>query len=176
VTEPPRPDRALRRRMLWLSLGLAAAVLFLGATLLVLYARGGGPLPPALGFLTASSTSDPLAPSGSAQTALRTLRLAGYDSAVVGESGGTVVVRVAVPELSAPAKVELSWQTALVAGAEAYPRAERVVAQLFTAGATPLLEVSADAPVIRQAAASDDAAGLRKATSFRYLATAGGSQ
>jgi hypothetical protein len=151
------------------------AALLAGAALLALYARGGGPVPDALGFLRPKGF-DPLSASSPPETALRTLRLAGFDHAVVGESGGTAVARVAMPAVSSPAKVELSWQTALVAGARAYPHARTVVAQLFAADGTPLLEVSAEAAVVRSAAERDDAAGLRHVASFRYLASAGGSQ
>ena len=88
----------------------------------MLYAHGGGPVPAAFSFLSPKPL-DVLAPSSTAEVVLRTLRLAGYDHAVIGEAGGTVVVRLDVPSLTAPADAEGSWQTALAAGAAAYPRA-----------------------------------------------------
>jgi hypothetical protein len=163
-----------RRTLAWLLVGALVGALLIGGELVVLYARGGGPLPAALGFL-APGPVDPLAPPSPAETALRTLRLAGFDHAAVGESGGTVVVRVAMPGTADATKVQLSWQTALSAGALAYPGAGKVVAQLFSASNTPLLETSADARVIRDAARRNDAAALARATSFRYLPAAGGT-
>ncbi len=169
-------EQTPRRRFTWriaVASALAVAALTIAA-LVVLYARGGGPVPDALEFLRPKAP-DPLGPSGSAETALRTLRLAGFDQAVVGESGGAVVVRVAMPEVRAPAQVELSWQTALAAGALAYPYARSVTAQLFAPDDTPLLEVSADAVIVRSAAARDDAASLRRYARLRYLPAAGAS-
>ena len=140
-----------------------AALLALG--ILLLYAKGGGPLPPALSFLA----EDPLPASTPAETALRTLRLAGYDRAVVGEEDGVVVVRVEVPSVASSADVELSWQTALAVGAEAYPDAKTCVAQLF-GGSQALLEVKVPAESVR----SGDATSTRAAAEFRYLSEAGG--
>ena len=173
-TDVAAPASASARRALPLVAAAASLALVAAAVLLVLYARGGGPVPGFLGFLT-PKPPDPLAASSPAEAALRTLRLAGYDQAVVGESGGVAVVRIAVPEASTPRAVELSWQTALAVGASAYPRSGKVIAQLFT-GSTPLLEVSADADVVREAARRDDAAAVRSAASFRYLSTAGGTE
>lgn len=166
------PSR-FRRALPWAA-GAVVLVLVAAAVLLVLYARGGGPVPGFLGFLSPKPV-DPLAASSPAEAALRTLRLAGYDQAVVGESGGTAVVRVSVPKPITPRAVELSWQTALTVAAEAYPRSGKAVAQLFD-GTTPLLEVSADAAAVRDLAARDDAAGLRSAATFKYLSTAGGTR
>jgi hypothetical protein len=104
------------------------------------------------------------------------LRLAGFDQAAVGDQDGLVVVRVAIPEVRDARTVELSWQTALVAGAQAYPSSEDVVAQLFAADGTPLLEVRATGDDVRSAASHDEAATLRQRARFRYLSSAGGSQ
>lgn len=163
-----------RRRRAIATWTAVAALVVVAAVLVVLYARGGGPLPPQLRFLRPAAP-DPLARSTSAETALRTLRLAGFDRAVVGESAAQVVVRVAVPQVRDAATVEMSWQTALAAGALAYPDAETVVAQLF-ANEVPLLEVSASADVVRAAAREDDPAAVRADAHFKYLAASGGSE
>ncbi|MBE0475939.1 MAG: hypothetical protein IBX62_02440 [Coriobacteriia bacterium] len=146
----------------------AAAVAALAALAVVsLYARGGGPLPAPLRFL---SPADAPAHDSPSVTALRTLRLAGYDHAVVGEEDGTVVVRLSVPSVASPADVELSWQTALAVGAAAYPEAERCAAQVFSGGQA-LVEVRADGGEVREA---PDAAALRARAEIAYLPESGG--
>lgn len=168
--EAPSPARG--RRLAWTLAGIALLIVVVGAGLFVLYARGGGPVPAALSFLSPKA-ADILGPSSAEEAVLRTLRLAGYDHAVVGESGGIVVVRVDVPSVKTPADVELSWQTALAAGATSYPRAGTVVAQLFK-GELSLVEVTADADTVRDVSQRDDGAALRKAAHFRYLPSSGG--
>jgi hypothetical protein len=174
----PQPADALAparsRRMAWALTVVALLLAAGGITLFVLYARGDGPVPAAFSFMS-PKPPDVLAPSSAEETVLRTLRLAGFDRAVVGVSGGTVVVRVDVPLLAGPDDAERSWQTALTSGALAFPRAGTVVAQLFS-GSTPLLEVSADADTVRDTAQRDDGAALRKAARFRYLGSSGGGQ
>lgn len=177
MSQPETTSTEVRthRKRRWPVVLAAVVVLALlaGAGALVLYARGGGPVPDSLAFLRPKGV-DLLAASGPAETSLRTLRLAGYDRAAVGEASGTVVVRVEMPRATST-DVELSWQTALAAGATAYPRANRVVAQLFSAG-VPILEVSAPAGAVQEAVARNDGAALRKSASFRYLSSAGGGE
>lgn len=139
------------------------AALLVVAGVFALYVRGGGPLP---GRSTKSGA--PLAASSPAEVVLRTLRLAGFDQAAVGISGGTVVTRVQVPELLSPPDAELSWQTAVAAAAVAYPQASRYTVQLF-AEDRPLVEMRVAGPAAREAVANDDAVALKAAADFTYL-------
>ncbi len=135
--------------------------------MLVLYGRGGGPLPDSLGFLRPAG-QELLASSGAEEKVLRVLRLAGYDRAVVGRSGLKVVVRVDAASVLTPAEMELTWQTALSAAGEAYPSSSAIVVQVF-AGDDALLEVEATTRDVRKAADMDDGQALRTAATFRYL-------
>lgn len=170
-TREKSPTRS--RRLVWTGV---AVVLVLCALLLVLYGRGGGPLPGWLGFL-GPRTAGLLDPSGPEEAVLRTLRLAGYDHAVAGESGGTVVVRVEVPRVRTPADVELTWQTALGAAAAAFPEADRYVAQVFSDG-TALVEVGIGGSDLRDILDSGDTQGAALALEERaeiiLLARSGG--
>ncbi|GAB4275624.1 MAG: hypothetical protein Kow0056_05400 [Coriobacteriia bacterium] len=161
----PRPHTKTREgapskagRLVWAGV---AVVLVMAAVLVFLYGRGGGPLPGWLGFL-GPRTAGLLDPSGPEEAVLRTLRLAGYDHAVVGESDGTVVVRVEVPRVRTPADVELTWQTALGVSAEAFPEAERYVAQVFSDG-TALVEVGIGGSDLRGILDSGDAGSAASA-------------
>lgn len=118
VTE--RSDSGGPRRLMWAAIVICIATALVGGVLFALYVRGGGPVPDAFAFLRPRA-ADPLAASSPAETVLRTLRLAGFDRASVGVREGTVVVRVAMPATDSGRQVELTWQTALTAGALAYP-------------------------------------------------------
>jgi hypothetical protein len=176
--EPRRPQEAVRPvrvfgRRGFVIAGVVAAVILVGLGAgLYFYARGGGPLPQWAGFLR-PSTDAVLQPSPPAEVVLRTLRLAGYQRAAVGEKDGTVVVRVESPSLGSPSDVALTWQTGMAAVSAAYPAAETIVVQVFVP-AQPLLEISVPAAAVTAAVNADDAALLRKAASFRYLSEAGG--
>jgi hypothetical protein len=166
----PAPDGG-RRWLVTAGIAGALAIAALGAGL-YLYARGGGPLPQWAGSLRPGAYTV-LEPSSPAEVVLRTLRLAGYERAAVGEVGGTVVVRVECSSVASPADVELTWQTAMAASYAAYPGAGTFVAQVFVPS-QPLLEVSAPAAAVSAAVKTDDAALLRKASSVRYLSEVGG--
>lgn len=171
------PPRALiaqgPRRLRGVAIALAVAGLLLFATAgLALYVRGGGPLPGWAGFLRPSDRAV-LEPSSPAEVVLRTLRLAGYERAVVGDSDGTVVVRVEVPDVASPADIALTWQTAMAAAATSYAGAKTIVVQVFS-GSQALLEVSAPAADVRLAIQDDETKVLERATRFRYLSEAGG--
>jgi hypothetical protein len=168
-----RRARLNRRRWLLFAATSLVVLLAAGAWVTVLYGRGGGPLPAQLAFLGKPDLPQALYPSGPEEQVLRTLRLLGYEHAAVGEdASGTVVVRVEMPK-AAPIDIEYSWQAALTTGAGAFPDSRSVVAQLFS-GSIPLLEVTAPTDVVRDAAARNDAAGIRNAASFRYLQAAPG--
>lgn len=161
------------RRRAWLLLAFVLLVAALvGVAALALYARGGGPVPQALGFL-APTQSSLLAPSSSAETTLRALRLAGIERAVVGSSGGTAVVRVEVPSTSSATDVSLAWQAATGALVSAYPSANAYVVQLFAPGALPLAEVTVPGPAARAAVSHDDVMALRSAATVAYLGAGG---
>lgn len=133
------------------------------------YLRGGGPVPtwvskPLPMFF---KPTPPLARSDAPETVLRTLRLAGFRTAGVGEADRVVVVRLDIPEPEVPGDVALSWQAALAAGAEAYPKASRFVAQLYI-GHGPALQVSVPAEALRSAIAEDDPELLRTAAEMTY--------
>lgn len=174
MTEEPRSTLHAERRRSRFPSGAALSlllVLALAAGLLVLYARGGGRLPTWLGFI-AQGLPSPLASSSPAEQTLRTLRLAGYRDAVVGETGGKVVVRVSAPSVRTPADVALTWQTAIAAASVAYPSARSYVAQVFE-GDTPLLEVRVDGDEARDAIRQDDSAGLLSGAEVLFLARGG---
>ncbi|MDO8915626.1 MAG: hypothetical protein Q7W16_06040 [Coriobacteriia bacterium] len=168
----PRPRPVLGRRGYLIAGAVAAVLIAAIGTGVYFYARGGGPLPQWAGFLR-SSTNAVLQPSPPAEVVLRTLRLAGYQRAAVGEKDGTVVVRVESPSLGSSADVALTWQTGMAAASAAYPKAAVLVVQVFVP-AQPLLEVSAPAAAVTAAVRADDAALLRRACTFRYLSEAGG--
>lgn len=146
---------------------LIAALIALCAVGVWLYGRGGGPLPQALSFLS-DARSDPLAESDSDESALRTMRLAGFERAVVGAEGGSAVLRVELPTVTTAADLEIAWQTGYATLAVVYPDANEYVIQLFE-GAHGLLELSAQGSVIRQAVSADDAFALKEATDFTFL-------
>lgn len=158
---------ARRVRVLRIVAATAVVALTAAGSLIALYARGGGALPPSLSFL--GRAEDPLAASSPEEAALRTIRLAGYERAVVGESGGTAVLRLELPAVTSAADAELAWQSGFAALSGAYPRARSYVVQLFSPGAEPLLEVEVPGDAVRAAVRDDDAAALRKAAGFRHL-------
>lgn len=178
--------RSNARRWLFAGVVFALVLLMLIAALFALYARGGGPLPAFIEPLAkkAAPPPDPLSRSDGAHSVLRTLRLAGVDHAIAGDSGGTAVVRLEVPVASA-ADVELAWETAFAALAPAYPDARRYVVQVFAtpdataSAAVPaaqtapapvaLVEADAPGPAVRSAVSAGDAQALRRAATFRYL-------
>jgi hypothetical protein len=165
-------DRVRRRlTVVWIALALLG-ILLLGTAGLILYARGGGPLPGWARFLRPADRAV-LEASGPEETVLRTLRLAGYERAIVGEEDGTVVVRLEVPVVATAADVTLTWQTAMAAASAAYPDADRITAQVFSARQS-LLEVSASGADVTSAVKADDAEALRKAAAIRYLSEASG--
>lgn len=160
-------DSTRGRRAAWI-ITAAVFVLLAGVVVaVVLYARGGGPLPEWAAPLR-PGTDAVFGPSSPAESVLRTLRLAGYQRAAVGDEKGTVVVRVEAPAVSTSADVQLTWQTAMAAVSSAYPSADTLVVQVFVP-AQPLLQVSAPAEAVRAAVSTDDAARLRAACSMRYL-------
>lgn len=134
------------------------------------YARGGGPVPEWFPF--DSAAFDPLASGDAQETVLRSMRLAGIERAVVGEEGGTAVLRVEMPWVGSAADVEAVWQAGVVSLAVAYPGARRYVVQVFE-GSTPLLEVSWDGGDARDAVGSDDPDALRSSAAFKYLSEEG---
>lgn len=169
---PREGGSSSRRLWAWLA-ALIALLVLLGIAALVLYARGGGPLPSGLSFLTPSQSSL-LAKSSPAEAALRALRLAGIDRAVVGSSGGTAIARVEIPSTASAADVSVAWQAAVGALVTAYPTAETYVVQLFAPGALPLAEAKAPGDAARKAVAADDVAALRASSSITYLGSGGG--
>lgn len=159
----------MRRKGLWIGVAIALVLLLgVGAGLLALYARGGGELPGFLSFLGPPKAGY-LDPSTPEEAVLRTLRLAGYERAVVGEEGGTAVLRLETPAVTSPADVELAWQTGAATLAGGYPSAATYVVQVFSPEAQPLVEVTVPGSDARSAVSADDAAALREAADFRYL-------
>lgn len=159
----------VRGRRIWLTLAIVA-VLLGGA--LWLYGRGGGPLPASWSFLSPAEF-DALAPSGPAETVLRTVRLAGFERAAVGEAGGVAVLRLEMPGVSSAVDAEIGWQIGFAALSVGYADASEYVVQLFE-GDRGLLEVSADGAAAREAVEADDPAALREASRFTYLREADG--
>jgi hypothetical protein len=171
-TEPPAAPAPRRDRAVPFVAAVAAAVVLLMIGGAILYVRGGGPAPPWTSFLRPGS-GEVLKPSGPAEVVLRTLRLAGYQRASVGDASGTVVVRIEVPEIRAAADVALTWQTGMAGAATAYPNASRLVVQVFSPTQS-LIEVSAPADAVAAAVKADDAAALRKACTVSYISESGG--
>lgn len=154
---------------MWLAVaavGLIALVV-LGASF---YARGGGPVPSWFPFQ--SRLGDPLSASGPAETALRTVRLAGFERAVVGNGDGTAVMRLELPQVSSAADVEIAWQTGFAALAAAYPGDDRYAVQVFD-GSRSLVEVRGKGRAIRAAVEADDGDALRDAVEFVFLSEEG---
>lgn len=158
-----------RRRIAW-STGVAAIAIALVVLGAFLYARGGGPVPHWFPFR--ASLGDPLASSSPAETALRTVRLAGFERAVVGESDGIAVVRLEMQQVSSAADVEIAWQTGFGALVTSYSGADRYVVQVFD-GARPLVEVGGDGAAVRRAVDDDDGDALRAAVEFVFLSEEG---
>ncbi len=145
----------------------AAAVTVFAAVLFVLYARGGGPVPRAFSFLSPGAGAL-LAPSNAEETVLRSLRLAGIERAVVGEERGSAIVRLEAPTVSSAGDVTIAWQTGMATLAQAYPRADEYVVQVF-AGGEGYLEVVAEGGAARAAIDADDPAALLGAAELRLL-------
>jgi hypothetical protein len=113
-----------------------------------------------------------LGASGPHEAVLRSVRLAGYEEAAVGEDGGVVVVRLAAPYVATPAQVEFAWQIALASAAEAFPEADAYVAQLYSPDLSrdsALLEVEVEGDAVRGAVETGDPRSLREAATFTYL-------
>lgn len=167
-------EQAADERSRWVrpvafALVLAVAVVGIGAAWL--YLGSGDTTPEWFGGGEADVEpleQDPLGDSGPHEAVLRSLRLAGYEEAVVGEDDGTAIVRLDAPYLNTPAHVELAWQTALASEVEAFPDAESYVAQVFSSGVA-LLEVRVPGDAMRDAVGSDDPARLREDANFAYL-------
>lgn len=145
------------------------AAVVVAIALVGLYARGGGPVPGVLSFLSPAGP-DYLAASGPAESVLRTLRLAGYERAVAGMGSGSAFARIELPSAASPADVELGWQSGIGALSAAYPNAEVYVVQIFGPGQQALVEVSVPGEKARAAVSADDGVALRAASTFRYLA------
>lgn len=151
---------------------IVGGLLLIVLVVFALYARGGGPVPvwlswmgPGDGGLLSQSTPE--------EAALRTVRLAGFEHAVVGEERGVAILRLAMPGISSPADIELAWQTGMGVLASTYPEATRYVVQLFESD-TPLLEVAADGGRVRESVRVDDGQALRDSAVFTFLSTSGG--
>lgn len=144
-----------------------AGLLVLGA---FFYARGGGPVPSWLPFQ--SRLGDPLAASGPAETALRTVRLAGFERAVTGDSDGVAVMRLELPEVNSAGDIEVAWQTGFSALTAVYPGHNRYVVQVFDSAGS-LLEVSGEGRDVRAAVQADDGDALRSAVEFVFLSEEG---
>lgn len=125
------------KRVLALAAAAAVLVLALGA---VVWARLGGAVPSWAAFLSPGGYH-PLGASSPAEQVLRSLRLAGIEHACAGESGGTAVARIELPAVDSAADIEIAWQAGLASLADAYPRANRCVVQVFDR-AQPLLEIT----------------------------------
>ena len=149
-----------------------ASVLLVFVVVFALYAQGGGPVPAWLSWM-GPGDGGLLAPSSPEEAALRTVRLAGFEHAVVGEERGVAVIRLAMPGISSPADVELAWQTGMGVLASSYPEATRYVVQLFEVD-DPLLEIAADGVRVREAVRLDDGQELRDAAVFTLLTASGG--
>lgn len=149
-----------------IAVGVVAAVV-IGLTASWAYGRAGGCVPWWCGGL-GDRWQRPLAPSCVEERALRTLRLAGFEYAVVGSRWRTVVVRVQLPEVREAGDVERAWQTAAAAAVRSYWYAGDVVVQLFDAQAS-LLQARFRASDVRDAVKADDGERLRLDGSFAYL-------
>ena len=153
-----------------LAFALAAALL-LAVGVYALYVRGGGPVPERLAFLSPAESAL-LAESSPAEAALRALRLAGIERAVVGEQGSDIVARIQVPAITSAADIEMAWQTAATVLSQSHPGARTYVVQLFGLDAVPLIEVSLPGRETRETVGANDAAALRSAATVRYLSPA----
>ena len=149
--------------------------LLLGGVAYVLYARGGGPVPAYLAFLSPAE-SRLLAASSPAEQTLRTLRLAGIDRAVVGETKGIATARVEIPAVTSAADVEIAWQTAVAALSQSYPRARVYDVQLFGPDATALVQLTFPGSEARSDVTANDPAALRRIATIRYLSEQGGGR
>lgn len=147
--------------------GVILVALLAGAAGVVLYARGGGPLPAWLP-LTALTAQDPLGQSRAPEAVLRTLRLAGFAHASVAENSGTAILRVRIPTVDSAADVEMTWQTAVSALSVAYSSAGRYVVQVF-ADDRGLVQVEWDGDDARSAIQGDDARALVASARFTML-------
>jgi len=148
-------------------LAVTIVVLALAVVVLWSYGRGGGPLPQAFSFLSASHY-DPLGESDSQEVALRTMRLAGFERAVAGAQEGSALLRIEMPRVTTAADFEIAWQIGYSTLAVAYPDADTYIIQLFedTHG---ILELAGPGEAIRQAISTDDALALKEATEFTFL-------
>lgn len=156
------------------TIALSVAILLLVAlTGVVLYARGGGPLPDWLGG-DASVIQDPLAASTPAETVLRTLRLAGFQRVVVGDESGTAMLRVQLPAVNTAADVEIAWQSGIAALSAGYPSASDYIVQVF-ADDRGLVEIAWEGEAARDAVERDDAEELTGAAGFTYLGPEAGA-
>ena len=142
---------------------LLVFITLLGARL---YAKGGGSVPDWFPF--ESSAFDPLAPSDAEESVLRSIRLAGIERAVVGEQGGTAVLRLDIPEVSSAADMEIAWQTGVASLTSVYPDAREYIVQLFE-NQSGLLEIKWAGSDARDAVSADDAEALRSSATFIYL-------
>lgn len=163
------------RTLRFVALALVAIALLTGVAALVLYGRGGGPLPGWLSFLGPERT-DLLAASGPAETTLRTLRLAGIERATVGAESGTVVVRLELPAAQTSTDVTAAWQIAIGALAGAYPDEKRYVVQVFGADAQPLLEFGWARDAVFSEGRLRAADDLKAGASVRLLSETGGAK
>lgn len=171
-----KPAPAARGRVWrWVLVAAVVVALATGAAGLWFYVRGGGELPSVLSRF-APAGADVLAPSSPEERVLRTLRLAGFERAVVGHDGGVAVVRIEMPSVRTSADPEFGWQAGFSAISDAFPKADEYVVQVYAPGAVPLVEVSAPGDVVRKSVASDDAKQLRAAMTVRYLSQLGGGK
>ncbi|MHB9004688.1 MAG: hypothetical protein ACYC6C_11610 [Coriobacteriia bacterium] len=160
------PVARIDRRMRIVS-GAIVVALLVGAAGVVLYARGGGPLPAWVPAWPAAGQG-PLEQSGAPETLLRTVRLAGFAQASVEEASGTAILRVRVPAVDSAADVEIAWQTAVAALSVAYSSADRYVVQVF-ADDRGLVQVEWDGDEARSAIPEDNARALAASARFTLL-------
>jgi len=110
----------------------------------------------------------PIAPSTSAETTLRALRIAGIEHASVGLWRDATLVRVAVPAIDTSADIEIALQVAVTAVTAGFPESETYMVQLFQAD-QPLLQVEWSGDDARTAIDADDASALRRGGNFTFL-------
>ncbi len=147
------------------------ALVLIAVPVMVLYARGGGPVPFVLAPLRPVGVNL-LAESTPQEQVLRTLRLAGIERAIAGDSRGTAVVRLELPSAQSSVDVAAGWQAGLAALRSAYPDARGYVVQVYGPGQQPLLEMTWNGADAR--AAGDDEETLRTTAGVRYLSSEGG--
>ncbi|PKQ29136.1 MAG: hypothetical protein CVT60_06940, partial [Actinobacteria bacterium HGW-Actinobacteria-10] len=157
-------DRINRRT--WIVTGTIVFVLLVAASGLLLYARGGGPLPAWMPLRP--STQDPLARSGPAEAVLRTMRLAGIRQASVGSESGSALLRLGLHDIDSAADVEIAWQAGLAALSVGYPSASDYIVQVFMQD-RGLVQVAWDGETARDAIENDDATVLDAVGSFTFL-------